>query len=509
MKHTLWGLAAVGCLLSAQAGDRFFYASCDFARSERVAFITNLVARGAAVGYNGMVLAGGIDYLPWWKGQAKLDGLRTVKRACDERGVELIPLIWGCGYGSMIGRDRNLAEGFPLRDFPAEVRKGKLRFPSGPVARARMRFRAWDKNVRGDGPWTFANFTEKHGHSRLACQLDLEPNRRYRATMRVRERGLVPRSAFRLQGYVGLRDKNAPSKQIGGVTAFRRSDTNETATCVYEFVTPGRPDFDLIFGTWGGKRGSVTVESLTVEEIPHEPPLRRPGCPLTIRRADTGAEVAEQALKSLPDGTQLRVDCYVSQTVAAGQRSTCMSEPKLYELFDQSAAAMARELKPAKVLLSMDEIREGGTCAACEARRTDMAHILGDCVTRQHAILRRHLPGVGVYIWSDMFNPLANAHDDYYACKGTFAGSWQLIPKDIIIADWHGSLYEKSLPFWQEHGFKVLGATYYDQDALEPRSVHDVRELRKHAHVTGVMYTTWQDRYELLEPFARQFFNRP
>ena len=93
-----------------------------------------------------------------------------------------------------------------------------------------------------------------------------------------------------------------------------------------------------------------------------------------------------------------------------------MAEPKLYEIFDHEAALLAEHVRPQRVMLNMDEIRMGGTCAACRDR--NMGELLGSCITRQVEILRRHMPGVQVYIWSDMLDPNHNAHGDYYLVRG-------------------------------------------------------------------------------------------
>jgi hypothetical protein len=80
-----------------------------------------------------------------------------------------------------------------------------------------------------------------------------------------------------------------------------------------------------------------------------------------------------------------------------------MAEPQLYEVFDHEAKLLAQRLGPRRVFLNMDEIRMGGTCKAC--RGQNMAELLGECITRQTQILRRHMPGVQIYVWSDMLDP--------------------------------------------------------------------------------------------------------
>ena len=128
-------------------------------------------------------------------------------------------------------------------------------------------------------------------------------------------------------------------------------------------------------------------------------------------------------LKLLPgsrieDGQRLRVSWYHSLAINRSQVNVCMAEPEVYEIFDHEAALLAERLHPRRVFLNMDEVRMGGTCKACAGR--NMGELLGECITRQVQILRRHLPEVEVYVWSDMLDPHHNAHGDYYLVKGDF-----------------------------------------------------------------------------------------
>ncbi len=178
-----------------------------------------------------------------------------------------------------------------------------------------------------------------------------------------------------------------------------------------------------------------------------------------------------------------------------------MSEPKPYEIWAKQAELIHRHLGPSKYLLSMDEIRAGGSCRACKDRGLSMARILGDCITRQVGIIRSVNPKAEVLIWSDMLDPHHNAHGDYYLVEGDFAGSWKHVPKDLIIVCWYYEKRGESLPFFSSLGFRTLAGAYYDGDTLEnPQGWLDV--LDKTPDAIGIMYTTWQDKYDLLAAFG-------
>jgi len=88
----------------------------------------------------------------------------------------------------------------------------------------------------------------------------------------------------------------------------------------------------------------------------------------------------------------------------------------------------------------MDEVRAGGSCEACKARKMTMAQILGDCISRQFAMIRGVNSQAEVFAWSDMLDPNHNAHGNYYLVDGDYAGSWKYVPEDLRIVCWY---YEK------------------------------------------------------------------
>jgi hypothetical protein len=177
-----------------------------------------------------------------------------------------------------------------------------------------------------------------------------------------------------------------------------------------------------------------------------------------------------------------------------------MAEPALYEIWDHEARMLMETLQPQRVLLNMDEVRMGGTCEACRGR--NMGELLGECITRQVQILRRYNPDVTCYAWSDMLDPHHNAHGDYYLVEGDFTGSWNHVPRDLVIAVWGGKPRPQSLQFFSEQGFSTLVACYYDADDLV--NVQGwLDTARDTPRVRGFMYTPWQKKYTLLPGFGK------
>jgi hypothetical protein len=85
--------------------------------------------------------------------------------------------------------------------------------------------------------------------------------------------------------------------------------------------------------------------------------------------------------------------------------------------------------------------------------------------------------------------------------EGDYTGSWEYVPKDLIIACWHYGIRDESLKFFSEHGFRTLGAAYYDGDDLE-NCKGWLESLRRTPNAVGIMYTSWRNKYALLGPFG-------
>jgi hypothetical protein len=279
-------------------------------------------------------------------------------------------------------------------------------------------------------------------------------------------------------------------------------------------------------GRGGIETGKVWIDDVAVEEVGLTNVLRRPGTPVQVRNEKSG-EVYEEgrdfaaisdpqldfswnhegpaiqllAGSRIHAGDRLRVDYFHGTTIYRDQTVIDMSEPAVYEIWQRQIPLIEKYLAPKKYFLSMDEVRVGGFCEACKNRHLSMAQILGDCVTRQYQMIRAANPQAEVYVWSDMFDPNHNAKEKYFLIDGSFDGTWNYIPKDLVIACWNYRRRDASLDFFSKLGFRTLAGAYYDADSLDnPKGWLESLD-RTHGAV-GIMYTTWQDNYQLLPAFG-------
>ncbi len=515
---------------------------------EELLFTSNVIVHAARAGMKEVVWSGGLDNYWMWSNERKARFLKA-KQIAAENGIGIVPMIWSTGYATMCGVDGGLIESVFMPNMPYVAKGGKLVPDKGNgqllanggferLAKSPNRFEAWSAEKPGlisfvdtetfrsgkssirmePGPGK-----DQYDHARLSQHVALKPGRLYRASAWFKVSGLNTASGhLRLQVYLDKTEKGPGMN--GGKTAYDVKEEDGWKEVAFEFATGESAGARIWCGTWGAKEGKFWVDDVSVEEIGLKAIAQREDSPRTIRSAATGKayEFGKDWLNpaskwsskgiefplpkgsAIKEGEKVLLDTYIpGRSGPKMQISSCMSDPKLYELFRKSAETLEELLHPNKWFLSLDEVRNGGTCPLCEARKTDMAHILGECVLKQHEIIRSVHPGAEIYAWSDMFDPFHNAKDKVCGCKGTFVGIWDLIPHDVIMVLWHGGVLDKTVPFFTERGFRVMGSVCCDSKKL------DMVEKWKTAVNSapgskGFMYTTWRRDFDQLDEFARR-----
>jgi hypothetical protein len=508
--------------------------------------IRRLVKTAAEHGLNGMVLSAGLDRLDTQRADY-LERLEQLRQICKENDIEIIPNVFSVGYGgAILAYDKNLAAGIPVEDALYVVQNGIAHLLPDPplqinnggfeqsIGNTLSGFRFHDRPGEvsfvdtqvfrsGKASLRFENFGKyEYGHARVMQDVKVHPRRCYRISCWLKTESIEPEGCLQV-AVLGPDGRDLAPWQL------RIPPTSDWQKVVMGFNSLGYDSVRLYVGAWGGKAGKFWVDDLQIEEVGLMNVLRRPGTPVTVKNDAThlvyeeGRDYARiedprlnfrfdhdpPTIKILPagritDGQWLRVSYYHGMAINRGQVSVCMSEPKLYEIMRRQAELIHNNLAPNKYLLSMDEIRAGGACETCKKRNMTMAQILGDCITRQVEIIRSVNPKAEVLIWSDMLDPNHNARDKYFLVDGDYTGSWKYVPKDLTIVCWYYQKRAESLKFFSSHGFRTIAGAYYDNPAgggLEnPRGW--LKELEETPKAVGIIYTTWENKYEHLAPFA-------
>lgn len=518
--------------------------------------VVALIERSAKAGYNGLVLS---DYKMNLLDQVQphyFPNARRVLEAARAAKIEIIPVIAPIGYSNgILLHDANLAEGLPAVDLPFVVDGTEARLAPDPEL---ARFTAGSmEQARGDvivgfnfqdepGKWTFADKAVRHGgttslrienpagNARLIHSLKVRPHAAYRLSAWVKSKGWDPPGNFRLMA-IGAGDGGRPlSFHEGGI----ESDQDwKPVEVVFNSLDAGA--INLYAGAYGGGKGSMWIDDLKLEPMGLTNVLRRGGCPFSVESADGGTTyeegrdfepVADPKLGMIPYageyeflhegppirltaesrikvGHRLRVSWYHPVATHSNQVMCCLSEPKVYEILRDQARRVNEVYKPKKVLLSHDEMRVANWCALCQSRKLTPGQLLADNVKRCQSIAQEAMPGAEVMVWSDMFDPNHNAVDNYYLVNGTLKGSWEGLDPSVTILNWNGGKLAKSARFFADRGHKQVIAGYYDVDDLSGFTDWDAK-VEGIPKVIGFMYTTWRQKYGLLDDYGKAMLGR-
>ncbi|MCR5413653.1 MAG: hypothetical protein K6F50_02860 [Kiritimatiellae bacterium] len=509
----LLSVAVAGIAVGAMGGSldhRWVWLTDSLVATDCVERVSKVVRDAKANGMNGVMFGCGIEFYKNWP-KVRRDRLERIKAVFEETGMEMISTMWSLGYSSMQNYNVNCVEGVPVEGIPL-VAQGT----NAVLDEAALVVKKLDAK---------SGFQRSGGYCRLIKKLDIKPHRRYRYSFEYRTKGLAGDKPFK----VIARDACNPMYFESEALELKFSPTQDWTPCTLAFNSLDSNAFYMYIGFMSGwKEGDFEVRNLTLAETAPGNVIKRPGTPTALRNAATGEvyepgrdyvvpklkyPVSRQDLPpvrlALPPGSRVKAgdrlvfDCYAPAVVYGRQVSTCLSEPQLYENLEDSARRTEAVLHPKRWMLSMDEFRNGGTCAACRARGLTMAQIYADAVTKAFNIIRKVHPGAEVYIWSDMLDPNHNAVKSYYNCRGSFEDGWKWVPKELVICCWYNKKSHLSMPFFASKGFRTLAAAYYDEKPPfeYSRKWRDVVLSTEGA--TGIMYTTWRNAYADLPEFSR------
>jgi hypothetical protein len=531
---------------------RWFYCSQNLLVDENVARVEALLRRAAKAGYNGVLLADYKFNVLDRMDERYFGNVERVKRVAAEVGIEIVPAVFSVGYSSgILAHDPNLAEGLPVRDAPFVVRAGRVTPNAAPLNLANGDFEESDGDTfkgwtfqDAPGQTTFADRTTthsgatslrmerfrasspEHGHGRIHQILGVEPFRQYHLSVWVKGAGIRPASEVRVAVLTDEgRSLNHADLGVAPTQEWKRHDV------VFNSLNHNR--VRLYLGIWGGDSGTLWWDDLRIEEAPFVNLIRRDGAPLRVVGDDGTVyeegrdyeplsdprmgtvpwlggyenyheppELRLSATTRIREGERLRVSYYHTAIIGDSQVPASLVEPKVFEILRDQAERVQALFHPNAFFMSHDEIRIAGWDKISQESGKTAGELLADNARRCVGILKELNPDARIYVWSDMFDPNHNAHDDYYLVNGSFAGSWEGLSRDVIIANWYYGRRNENMPWFQNRGHRQLFAGYYDSDPATIRVwLNDAKRLG--IAVDGVMYTTWQSRYDDLEAFAR------
>jgi len=495
--------------------------------------------------------------------QYYFDSVTRFATMSAERNISIIPGVAGIGYSSgLLWHDPNLAEGFPASaryivegDTGRLVPDPRVSLPNGGFedTDASGKFTGWsfydgadnDSNVFVDrtivhGGTSSARCTSfrtgdqaTSGNCRFSRRVDCQPYRHYLLSAWVRTEDLDC-DEVRL---LAIGSDDGGKSRVLTFTAFPIGGTIQNWTKVeVAFNTLEFPHVQLYAGVWGGRSGTIWWDDFEIADGGLTNVLRRDGTPLTVTDVATGVfrtegkdfrpvidSIMEQShgnygpyhqaptLRRTTDGAirngdTLLVSYYhplttVGDAQGNGSVMVCVSEDTLYTLLADEIRGVETIYHPSRYFLGHDEIRSMNHDSSCRARNLSPAQLLADNLTRCVSMVDSVHPGARTFVWSDMFDSLHNAVDDYYLIDGDLSGVWNLIPTSTTIVNWNGGKKRQSLEWFAGLGFDQITSPYYDV-----RNTTNMRAWRLAMEgisgMLGMMYTTWSADYTFLRPFS-------
>jgi hypothetical protein len=490
-----------------------------------------LFPRAEAAGYNAVVLT--YEIAP-----TKVQELIS---AAKRHHLALIPIVMGGP------QDRNYMEGVPVKEALFVARGGTATFEQDPPIAvpggdfeevSGNRFLGWTFQDN-EGKSIFADHEVVHGgrtalrmenigaghpagNCRLSQKLTLRPFRQYHITVWTKTEDLRP-----AQAEVKVLTPDAARSVSFQTFAIR--PTQDWTRHDLVFNTLVNSDVMLYLGVWGGGTGKLWWDDLSIEEIGLVNVLRRPGCPVSVR-GENGVVYEEgrdfetirdpnlhpwQAYHEMPpirlpansrirEGERLRVSYYHPLIIYEDRLNGCLSEPKIFEWWREEVKRADAMFHPPAFFMSHDEIRVINWCALCQSRHMTPGELLADNVHRAAQIIRDLRPDAEIWVWNDMFDPMHNAVDDYYACNGSLRGSWKGLDPGIGIVNWNGGLKGRNCQFFADLGEKQVLSGYYDGDEDGSGIAEWLKNTEAVPDIVGAMYTTWGSNYDAMERWAKQ-----
>jgi hypothetical protein len=537
------GVAAGASALSSRSRKatqqhRLTYIHNALNNDEKADEVVALIDRAGADGYTGIVLDAFFDRFTLEK-DPFIARVRRVREACDRNGLDLIPHIVVAGYaGALLDQDIELATCVPVHaDFA--LRDGRLEQVLDRSDRVTNgSFETYDNNRAKsarfhDAPGKASFIDTKArasgraslrfeplddvGMRRVCFDVAVEPQRCYTVHCKVR----VDPAAPPRQVQIMVLDSNG---RVLGLKSLPLAKKAGWQTFEHAFNSPESPDVLVYVGAWHQADGRFWVDDVAVTETPLINLVRRSGTPLGVSD-DTGTTYEEErdyrvtlerkrnvkfdnepAILTvtentrIAEGTTLRVAAYQVIPADRMQVGACLAAEALFDITRANVERMHDVFAPEHYFIGVDEWRCGGWCVDCQSRPT--GEVVGRSVARVYDIVREVNDGAEVFVWSDMLDPNHNAHANYYLVRGDMAGSWDYLPEEIIVACWHYEKRAASLEHFSRLGLRTLVCAFYDAPTLDTTR-HWLSASENVPGVTGIMYTTSQNIYSLLEEFAR------
>ena len=501
-------LRSPGTQAAPVARELWLYQGANLADSAALPRIEGVWRRAAAAGYTHVALVDPKFARLTAQDAAYFARVKALRALASSLRLEIVPgvSLVGRAQGAMLAMDPNLAEALPVRDALLEVRGGIARVVADPPVALAAKPDEADllSRVKDASAVIPAN-----GLSRIGWNIAVAPWRCYHVSVKLTGAGFRGEPRIRVNGDGRELAHAQIAPPADGADGFR--------DVVFNSQEARR--VRVVFSVGRGGSGTLTWSDWSIEEAGPVNLVRRAGLPFTIAGLTEGRDFSpvRDSLLGMrpwrgqfeywheppvirvnrPDGTRLRASWHHAAVLLRGQVAACLADTAVLRR-QRDEIARVRELFGARTLFLMhDEIRAMGLDATCAAGGRTLSQVLAANIEecRKAALPAR------VLVWNDMVDPLHNAGTGYYLVRGDLAPAQALLSPLVGIANWNHGKLEGSLRAFAARGHAQVYAGYYDGRVEDMRAALPL--LDRTPRVTALMYTTWQDRYDDMEAFAK------
>ncbi len=172
-------------------------------------------------------------------------------------------------------------------------------------------------------------------------------------------------------------------------------------------------------------------------------------------------------------------------------RSWCPLHPKTNEIVFPLLAEIAEAFQADALHVGMDEVFliASEQCPRCRGK--DPAELFARAVNDLHKFLVQE-KNLTMLMWGDrLLNAKEMNYSEWEASLNQTDRAIDMIPKDIIICDWHYGKKDEylSVPYFQQKGFRVLPASWKELDAT--LALINYSQKHKTDKMLGHLFTTW------------------
>lgn len=184
-------------------------------------------------------------------------------------------------------------------------------------------------------------------------------------------------------------------------------------------------------------------------------------------------------------------------------KSYCPLHPEVHDVVFDLVDEITEVFETDAYHAGMDEVFYIGDdkCPRCGGR--DKAELFAGEVTRIHNHLKQS--GKELWIWGDrLLDGKTTGMGMWEASMNTTYRAIDLIPKDVVICDWHYERADPTAAYFALKGFRVITCPW-NRPPVAVKQLHQMLELRENAteatkdRFYGMMQTIWTDADNFME----------